>query len=111
MVSGQAIYRHKPIQWRKHRKMLMQLLSVSIVFIVFNQPVNIYGLLMVLKVLPENVNPQIYAYFYLICYLPVLLMPVFVLFSMPKEYWWHKWKQLFFNQQYRRQTTVGTFPT
>ena len=103
VIWHRSIRLRQPIRWRKHRKMLIQLLSISIVFIFFNLPVDTYYILMFFKVLPEDVNPQIYAYFYLICYLPVLLMPLFVLFSMPKEYWWNIWKEFFFNRQQRRQ--------
>ena len=111
VVWYRSIRLRQTIRWRKHRKMIIQLLSVSLIFVMFNLPVVTYYLLMLFKALPENVNPQIYAYFYLICYLPVLLMPLFVLFSMPKEYWWNVWKNVFFNQQHRRQIANENIPT
>lgn len=111
VVWHRRIHLGQPIQWRKHRKMIIQLLSVSIIFVIFNLPVAIYYILMLFKVLPENIDPQIYAYFYLICYLPVLLMPLFVLFSMPKAYWWNIWKRLFFKGQHRRRIATENIAT
>ena len=111
VVWHRSIRLRQPIQWRKHRKMVIQLLSISIVFVIFNLPVVTYYSLMLLRVLPENVNPQIYAYFYLICYLPVLFMPIFVLFSLPKEYWWNTWKKVFFSRQHQRQIASINIPT
>lgn len=103
VVWHRSIRMRQPFQWSKHRKMAAQLLSVSALFMFFNLPTGIYSILSLLNVLPEDIDPQIYAYTYLASFFSVLLMPLIIIFSLPKEYWWSMWKRVLINWRQGRR--------
>ncbi|CAF0931085.1 unnamed protein product [Rotaria sordida] len=71
------------IQWRKHRKMTIQLLSISFLYLIFSFP-NTIMILMYLCGLPYHIgyNVKIYAEF--ISYLVTLFFPFVCIVSLPE---------------------------
>ncbi|CAF1015667.1 unnamed protein product [Rotaria sp. Silwood1] len=74
---------HQRIQWRKHRKMAIQLLSISFLYLIFSFP-NTIMILMYLCGLTYNIgrNVKIYAEFF--SYLVILFFPFVCILSLPE---------------------------
>lgn len=70
-------------QWRKHRKMIIQLLSVSSLLLLFNLPVAIL-ILARLAGLPANFGVVFGQYAYFFTYCIPLLLPFVTLLSLPE---------------------------
>lgn len=70
-------------QWRKQRKMLIQLLSLSALNLIFNLPLNILSLARFCG-LPEDYGIEAQHYFYFSCYFLIFLFPFVCLISYPE---------------------------
>lgn len=75
------------IQWKKYHQMIKQLLSISLLFILFNLPLMIYYFLYILQYLSDDINPQIELYLTYLTYFSVLLLPFVILFSLSINFW------------------------
>jgi hypothetical protein len=84
---------NQQIQWRKQRKMTIQLLSLSALNIVFNIPLNLVSLAHLCG-LPEDYGVEAEQYFYFSCYFLTFLFPFVCLFSYPKLVRKIEWKIL-----------------
>ncbi len=82
------------VQWRKYRKMTIQLLSISTLFILFYLPLMIYYLLYIFQWLSLVINPQIELYLTFIAYFSILFLPFVTLFSLHNDYWRNQWRKL-----------------
>jgi hypothetical protein len=71
------------LQWRKQRKMTIQLVSLSVLNIVFNIPLNIVSLAHLCG-LPQDYGVEAELYFYFSCYFLIFLFPFVCLFSYPE---------------------------
>ncbi|CAF1406101.1 unnamed protein product [Adineta steineri] len=76
---------HQRIQWRKQRKMTIQLVSLSILNIIFNIPLNIVSLAHLCG-LPASYGVEAEQYFYFSCYFLIFLFPFVCLFSYTELY-------------------------
>jgi phosphatidylglycerophosphate synthase len=74
---------HQPIQWRKHRKMTLQLISISLIYLIFSFP-NIAIIFIQLSGLSNSIDPQITIYTDLFTYLVILCFPFVCIFSLPE---------------------------
>jgi heme exporter protein D len=83
-VLRQKHHVHQPIQWRKHRKMTVQLLSISILYLIFAFPLALMNL-MYLCGLPGDVGVKFNAYLLFFNYLMLLLLPLACVLSLPKR--------------------------
>lgn len=95
----------QPIVWRKHRKMAIQLLLVSLFCSSFNSPMVTYNALRLLKLLPSTAyttSMEIYFVFYF----STLLLPFVMIISLPKEYWYEKWVTKLVGMRHNRRQTV-----
>ena len=70
-------------QWRRQRKMLIQLLSLSTLNLVFNLPLNVISLARLCG-LPEDYGVEAQHYFYFSCYFLIFLFPFVSLVSYPE---------------------------
>ena len=76
------------IQWRKYRKMIIQLLSISLLHFVFDVPIIIL-VTAHLSGLPAEIGAEAEVYMYFFTYFKVLLLPYVCLSSLPEL-----WKKL-----------------
>lgn len=88
-------------QWRRQRKMLIQLLSLSTLNVVFNIPLNVLSLARFVG-LPEDAGVQAQHYFYFSCYFLLFLFPFIALISYPELI--QRLKQRFIRVQSRTNT-------
>lgn len=74
---------HQPIQWRKYRKMTIQLLTISTIYMVFNAPwaLTIFGFQ---YGLPEDIAIIVLMYTGFLFYFVIFLFPFVTLFSLPE---------------------------
>ena len=73
----------RPIQWRKHRKMTLQLISISLLYLIFSFP-NITIIFIQLSDLSKSIDPGITIYTDLFSYLVILCFPFVCFFSLPE---------------------------
>lgn len=78
------------VQWRKQRKMTIQLISLSALNIVFNIPLNLVALAHLCG-LPESYGAEAQHYFYFSCYFLIFFFPFVCLMSYSDL--WTKVKQ------------------
>lgn len=76
---------HQQIQWRKHRKMILQLLSVSLLLLIFYLPLVMLIMIQTLHE-PTELGSIIQLYLFFFSYLVILLMP-FVCFPSISNSW------------------------
>ena len=74
---------HQQIQWRKQRRMIIQLVAISALNIVINVPLNLVGLARFCG-LPKDYGVAAQLYFYFSCYFLIFLFPFVCLFSYPE---------------------------
>ena len=74
---------HQPIRWRKHRKMTVQLLSISLLYLIFSFPF-IWVTLMYLCGLPYWIYGFILPYTDFFSYFIILLFPFVCALSLPE---------------------------
>jgi hypothetical protein len=74
---------NRPNQWRKQRKMTIQLVSLSVLNVAFNIPLNLISLARLCG-LPEDYGIDAQQYFYFSCYFLVFLFPYVCLISYPE---------------------------
>ncbi|CAF1482739.1 unnamed protein product [Adineta ricciae] len=98
----------QPRQWRKHRKMIIQLLSISILCSIFSMMILIYFLLDTIGYLPSDIDPRILEYILLFDLYSILWMPILMLLTLPKQYWWKQWKNILCHRRQQRQVGVRT---
>ena len=85
-------------QWRKHRKMALQLLSISSLLIVFNLPLNLLSIAYLCGLLAD-VGFRFTQYAYFFTYFIPLLMPFICFASLPEVYrklikiFFHHWRR------------------
>ncbi|CAF2150614.1 unnamed protein product [Rotaria magnacalcarata] len=91
---------HQRTQWRKQRRMAIQLLSISSLNLIFNMPLNILALAHLCG-LPSDVGFEVEQYFYFSCYFLVLLFPFVCLYQYPNIH-----RKLFCRRK-NRSTTIG----
>ncbi|CAF4167827.1 unnamed protein product [Rotaria sp. Silwood2] len=72
---------HLPIQWRKHRKMTMQLMSLSSLNMAFNVPLSIINIAYFCG-LSNDIGVQAAQYFTFLCYFVIFLFPFICLASI-----------------------------
>jgi hypothetical protein len=94
----------QPIRWRKQRKMIVQLVPISVLYLTINIPLNIL-MLAHLCGLSERVGGSVQLYFDFLCYLIVLLFPFFCIGSLSELRKKIKLLKLF---SVRPQRRVGT---
>jgi len=70
-------------QWRKQRKMTIQLVSLSALNVVFNIPLNLVSLAHLCG-LPADYGVEAEQYFYFSCYFLIFFFPFVCLFSYPE---------------------------
>ena len=83
---------NQPVQWRKYRKMSIQLLSISIVYLLCYFPYIFINSMFVLKIL-YNINIDILFIFSFLTYFMILLLPFVCLLTLPDlgkriKYFW-----------------------
>jgi len=74
---------HHVIQWRKHRKMTIQLLSISFLYLVFSFP-NTIMVLMYICGLTEQIGGEAQLYVEFFSYLVILLFPFVCILPLPE---------------------------
>jgi hypothetical protein len=73
---------NQPIQWRKHRKMTLQLIFISLLYLIFSFP-NIFVILIELCGLSGDVSPDVKTYTDFFSYFVLLFFPFVCIFSLP----------------------------
>lgn len=107
VIWHRRIRLRQPIVWRKHRKMAIQLLLVSLFCSSFNSPMLTYNALRFFKLISAttyNTGMEIYFVFYF----STLLLPFVMIISLPKEYWYEKWRTKLVGMRNSRRQTVPT---
>ena len=74
---------HQVIQWRKHRKMTIQLLSISILYLFFAFPIALMNLMYYCG-LSEDLGLEFYEYLLFFNYLMLLFLPFVCVLSIPE---------------------------
>ena len=74
---------HQAMQWRKHRKMTIQLLSISLLYLIFACP-NTLFLFMYLCGLPDTAGSDFKRWAEVFSYYLMLLFPFVCIFSQPE---------------------------
>ncbi|CAF1620977.1 unnamed protein product [Adineta steineri] len=74
---------HRQVQWRKYRRMIIQLLSISALFLIFNFPMTCIVLAQVCGLSDDSLG-QLPFYTYFLYHFVSLLMPFVCLASFPK---------------------------
>jgi hypothetical protein len=69
----------QPIQWRKHRRMSIQLLSISAVYLFLNLPLTVVILVQLTQNLTPDIGTQLYIFF--LTYSVTLSLPFVVCFN------------------------------
>lgn len=92
-VVRQKRHLNQHIEWRKQRKMTIQLVSLSALNIIFNLPLNLVSLAH-LSGLPEDYGVEAQHYFYFSCYFLIFLFPFVCLFSYSELVKKIQWKVL-----------------
>ncbi|CAF3250577.1 unnamed protein product [Rotaria sp. Silwood2] len=72
---------HLPFQWRKQRKMTIQLMSLSLLNMAFNFPLSIIGIIHLCGV-AEDIGAEASEYFFFLCYFVIFLIPFICLASI-----------------------------
>jgi hypothetical protein len=104
-VVNKRISFRPTMQWRKHRKMTLQLVSITSVFIIFNLPINLMYIARMLG-LPADVGVDLQLNFFFITYWLLFLLPFVCLNSLPSLQ--EKVRRMF-GLSRRRQTNVVAF--
>ncbi len=84
----------RPIQWRKYRRMTVQLSLIASVFVIFNLPLLIYYVMSTCGSLPTNADDEVLPYFLFSANFSVLLLPFVIVFSFPRKYWQEEWQKI-----------------
>jgi phosphatidylglycerophosphate synthase len=105
-VIRQKRYIHQRIEWRKFRKMTIQLLSISALFFFFSLPTVVISLAQVCG-LPNGALGQFQLYLSFTRYFLPLLLPFVCLSSLPEV--WTKLNRLIINRQHIN--TINVAPT
>jgi hypothetical protein len=73
----------QPILWRKHRKMTVQLLSISALYLLITAP---WAIIVFLRIcgLPQEIGAKFEDYSYFVSYYMVLIFPFVSLLSLPE---------------------------
>ncbi|CAF4485584.1 unnamed protein product, partial [Rotaria sp. Silwood2] len=90
LIWKRHIRLRQPFVWKKYRKMTIQLLSVSIFCSSFNLPMLVYGVLMHEGIIPNINSNGLYSVYFMNCF-GCLFVPIVMIRSLPKKYWWEKW--------------------
>lgn len=93
VIWHRHIRNRQPIQWQKYRKLSIQMLSLSIVFLIFNLPYLIYVIMEYGNFLPLDINSEIFAYLIFLTGFCMLFLPFITLLSLPDEYWLKKCRE------------------
>jgi hypothetical protein len=94
---------NQQIHWRKQRKMTIQLVSISVLNIIFNIPLNLVSLAHLCG-LPDDYAVEEEHYFYFSCYFLIFLFPFVCLYSYPELYM--KVKSKFLCRKFRTNTAI-----
>ena len=89
-------------------KMIVQLLSISILCSIFSMMILIYYLLDTIGYLPADIDPRILEYILLFDLYSILWMPILMILTLPKQYWWKQWKNILCGRRQQRQVAVRT---
>ena len=99
-VIWQKHYRlNQPIVWRKHRRMILQLVSVSGVYLIFGFPLFIVQICTVFQLKP---NPQIQFYLYFLSFFTILSLPFVCFASLPDRLIRSSWPRVLLSRRQRR---------
>ncbi|CAF4568040.1 unnamed protein product [Rotaria sp. Silwood2] len=58
--------------------------------------------------LPVNIDPHVISYLLLFDLFSMLFVPIFMILSLPKKYWWKKWREILFSERQQRRIGVNT---
>ncbi|CAF1295914.1 unnamed protein product [Rotaria magnacalcarata] len=94
-----------PIQWRKQRKMAIQLMSLSFLNLISNFPLSIIGIAHAIG-MPQDVGVNAEHYFFFLCYLVIFFFPFICLASISSVY--KKFQAKILRRQRRRQIHAFT---
>nr|ACD54800.1 unknown [Adineta vaga] len=92
---------HQPIRWRKQRKLIIQLVPISILYLIVNIPLNLL-IFVHLCGLSKQIAGDIQLYFDFLCYLLILIFPFFNFASLSEIRKKTKLQQLFSLRSQRR---------
>ncbi|CAF1254485.1 unnamed protein product [Rotaria sordida] len=81
-VSWQKHRVNQLIQWRKQRKMVIQLLSISLLFVIFFFPLTVMNFLYLCG-LPSDMGTEVFEYILFLSYYMPLLLPFVCILSLP----------------------------
>ena len=95
----------QPHRWRKQRKMIIQLLSYSILYLIPNIPLNML-VFVHLCGLSQNIGVDVQLCFDFLCYFVVLIFPFVCLGSLSELRKKIKWKRLLILQRPRQNGVV-----
>ncbi|CAF0995375.1 unnamed protein product [Rotaria sordida] len=106
-VLCQKAHLHRSIQWRKQRKMTIQLLSVSILYIVFSAPGVFLNIFYAFGI-SRTVGAEFMSYAYFFSYYIVFLFPFVCLGTLPELK--KKLEKFFCYQRQGRRITSDALP-
>ncbi|CAF2564680.1 unnamed protein product [Rotaria sp. Silwood2] len=92
-------------QWRRERKMVIQLISSSLLYLIPNTPLNLI-IFAHLCGLPDNVAVDVELYFDFLCYFAILLYPLVCLGFVSELHKKIQWRRVFWFQQPQQNSTV-----
>jgi hypothetical protein len=93
----------RPMEWRKLRKMTIQLVSVSAVYLIFGFPLFI---VQACKLSHVKLNPQIEFWLYFLSFFTVLSLPFVCLVSLPSKLASNTWQTLTYLVLKRRKSVM-----
>ena len=74
---------HRPIQWRRHRTMLVQLLSISLVYLIFALPLT-FAYMLISYSTPSNIIVELFDFCLFLSYFILLFLPFVCVLSLPE---------------------------
>ena len=105
-VYNQKRRLHQPIQWRKQRKMTIQLLCGCVLSLIPNIPGDILNFAHLCG-LPESIGSEVQLYFDFLSYIVILLYPFLCLGTLSELRQKIRWKGLFLLKRPRQVAIIG----
>ena len=94
VVWTKEIRFHRSIQWRKYRKMSIQLFSIATFFVIFNLPLLFYYSMEICGSISTPDDNHILPYLSFLANFSVLLLPFIISFSFPIKIWKEQWQAI-----------------
>lgn len=104
-VVWQKYHSHVPLQWRKQRKMAIQLMSLSFLNLISNFPLGVIGMAHLCG-LSESIGVDAQQYFFFLCYFVIFLFPFICLPSVTRVY--KKFQQKILRRPIQTQAFTAT---